>query len=89
MSSLIRFLEDVARGDVPHGDYADAVAALPIDEDQRSALMQRDHMALNALLGGRSTIFFGVFAPDEQPFTDEPPLEDEPEEFPDEQARAA
>ena len=89
MSSLIRFLEEVARGGVPHAEYDSVVAALPIDERQRSALMQRDHVALNALLGGRPTMFFGVMAPDEQPFTDEPPLEDEPEEFPDEQARAA
>lgn len=89
MTSVVRFLEGIARSGMPHADYDAAVAALAIDEEQRSALIQRDHMALNALLGGRPTMFFGVMAPDEQPFTDEPPLEDEPEEFPDEQARAA
>lgn len=89
MTSVVRFLEGIARSGMPHADYDAAVAALPVDEEQRSALIQRDHMALNALLGGRPTMFFGVMAPDEQPFTDEPPLEDEPEEFPDEQARAA
>jgi hypothetical protein len=89
MSSVVSFLESVARGGVPDADYDSAVAALPIDEHQRNALMQRDHIALNALLGGRPTMFFGVMAPDEEPFTDEPPFEDEPDEFPDEQARAA
>lgn len=89
MTSVVRFLEGIARSGMPQADYDVAVAALPIDEHQRSALIDRDHMALNALLGGRPTMFFGVMAPDEQPFTDEPPLEDEPEEFPDEQARAA
>lgn len=89
MTSVVRFLEGIARVGMPHADYDAAVAALPIDEQQRSALLQRDSAALNDLLGGRPTMFFGVLAPEEQPFTDEPPLQDEPEEFPDEQARAA
>ena len=89
MTSVVRFLEGIARNGMPHADYDAAVAALPIDEQQRSALMQRDQAALNALLGGRPTMFFGVLAPEEQPFRDEPPSEDEPEEFPDEQAKAA
>jgi hypothetical protein len=89
MTSVVRFLEGIARSGMPHADYDAAVAALPIDEQQRSALLHRDSDALNDLLGGRRTMFFGVLAPEEQPFTDEPPLEDVPEEFPDEQARAA
>lgn len=89
MTSVVRFLEGIARSGMSHADYDAAVAALPIDEQQRSALIQRDQVGLNNLLGGRPAMFFGVMAPDEQPFTDEPPIEDEPEEFPNEQARAA
>jgi len=75
----IRFLEEIGRDQVSQADYAAAVAGLDIAEEQRQALLEGNHGALAELLKARSKMFFGVFAPDEEPLEDEP-AEDRPEE---------
>lgn len=82
----IRFLEHAGREVMSPGDYASAVAELDISEPQREALRAGDHAALVDLLGAQSSMFFGIFAPEEQPMREEP-SEDNPDEprEPDEQ----
>jgi hypothetical protein len=86
MLSAIRFLEQIGREGIP-GDYASAVAALDVTESQRLALSGRDQEALVTLLGAPTSMFFGIFAPEEQPAEDEPAREtpEEPMEDPERQ----
>lgn len=66
MSNIIQFLEAAGREPaLSPVDYAMAVAALEIPDAQRQALMERDHAALNALLGGRARMICMINAPDE------------------------
>jgi hypothetical protein len=58
--------------------YESAVATLDVDQRQRDALLKQDPTALVALLQARSTMFFGVFAPEEAP--EDEPFEDQPDE---------
>lgn len=44
--------------------YADAVAALAVDDRQQTALLDRDVQALSHLLGGRSKMAMSVATPD-------------------------
>jgi len=85
MLDVIRFLETMGREPLAPSDYAAAVAALEVAEPQRQALLERDHGALNDLLGGRAKMFFGILAPEEAPMEDEP-VEDQPDEVPGEPA---
>ncbi|WP_159015673.1 hypothetical protein [Cognatiluteimonas profundi] len=85
MSAAIRFLETVGSNALSAANYEGAVAGLEVDELHRKALLQRNPAALNDILGGRPTMFFGVLAPEEQPLEDEP-FEDIPDELPDESA---
>lgn len=90
MASAIQFLEsmggDSAFARLSTRDYAAAIAALDVDEAQQQALLSRDRLTLNDLLGGRPKMVFAILAPDDEPL----PLEDvpvreepEPEEAPD------
>ena len=85
MLDVIRFLENVGREPMAAADYAAAVEALDVAEPQRVALRARDHAALNDLLGGRASMFFGILAPEEAPMEDVP-AEDTPDEVPGEPA---
>lgn len=85
MSNAIRFLEVMGSKPQSVVDYAAAVASLEIEGLQRQALLERNHAALNDLLGGRAKVFFGVFAPEDQPTpNDEQPAEGEPDDVPSE-----
>lgn len=78
MLNTIRFLETVGANVVSPAEYAATVALLDVDQSEKVALLQRDHAALNDLLGGRQTMFFAVCAPEDEPFREDPPAEDEP-----------
>ena len=80
MLDTIRFLEEMGANPISESDYAVAVANLQVEESQRSALLERNHGALNDLLGGRAEMFFGVLAPDEGPLDE--PFEDRPDDTP-------
>lgn len=82
MLNTIRFLESMGANGVSPADYAATVAALDVDQAEKVALLQRDDAALSDLLGGRQKMFFAVLAPEEAPFREDPPAEDEPVEFP-------
>lgn len=57
MSNVIQFLEsmgqDAALGSMSPEEYTAAVKALGVDDIAKHALLNRDHEALNGLLGGR------------------------------------
>ena len=81
MSNVIQFLEAMGSQQVSASEYAATIAALDLETPQREALLNRDHAALNDLLGGRAKMFFGILAPDEEPAReDEAPVEDQPDE---------
>ena len=81
MSNAIQFLESMGGKPLSASDYAATVAHLNIEETHRQALLDRNHSALNDLLGGRERLMCVVFSPDEeeQPDGDEPPEETPPE----------
>ena len=82
MLNIIQFLEAMGSQQLSASEYAATVASLELDPPQRQALLDRDHAALNDLLGGRAKMFFGILAPDEEPARreDEEPAEDQPDE---------
>ena len=83
MSGTIQFLESLGTNPSAALDYEAAIAALDVAEMERRALRERDHAALNDLLGGRCKMFFGVLAPHEEPQEEEDvPFEDVPGEEP-------
>jgi hypothetical protein len=85
MSSTIQFLETLGSNPLSAADYSAVIGALDIAQPEREALLGRDHAALNALLGGRSKMFFGVLAPHEEPLEEEEsPFEETPGEAPSE-----
>ncbi len=61
MSKVIQFLESMGRAPVSAADYAASIAAIGVNEGQKQALLNRDHAALNDLMGGPKKMFFGVF----------------------------
>jgi hypothetical protein len=79
MLNAIRFLEQVGREQMSSDDYALAVAGLDVGEPQRKALSECDSAALVTLLRAPTSMFFGIFAPEEQP-DEEMPARDLPEE---------
>lgn len=87
MLNAIRFLEQVGREQMSSDDYASAVAALDVSELQRQALQAGDQAALVTLLNAPTSMFFGVFAPEEQPDEEMPARElpEEPSEEPEKQ----
>jgi hypothetical protein len=66
MSNIIRFLETMGSKPISPADYAATVAALEVGAPQRKALLDRDHAALNDLLGGRKKLLFAILAADEE-----------------------
>ena len=87
MSNTIRFLEVMGRGPVLSPlEYTSAVAALDVDDDQRQALLARDHNALNDLLGGRKKMMCLILPAEDEPAPGddeqqpEEPAEDTPTE---------
>lgn len=68
MSDAIQFLEDLghsaAWNKCPAEAYEHAIDLLQIDEDQKRMLLERDHHALNRLLGGRTMMAMHVATPD-------------------------
>jgi hypothetical protein len=79
MLDAIRFLEHAGREPMSSDDYAAAVTTLVAGEPERQALLAQDSQALIDLLKARPSMFFGVFAPEEEPEEDVP-FEDQPEE---------
>lgn len=79
MLDAIRFLEHVGREQMSSEDYVSAVATLVVGEPERRALLAHDPEALINLLQARPSMFFGVFAPDEEPAEDQP-FEDQPDQ---------
>lgn len=75
MSQVIQFL-DAAGSNARQSpvEYAASVAMLQIDAEQKQALLDHDHLALTALLDGRTRMFCYINSPD----SDEPePLQDD------------
>jgi hypothetical protein len=79
----IKFLEALGSHPMSNEEFAAAVTDLDVDATQRNALLDRDPAALADLLGGRSDMFFGILAPQEEPLDDEP-AEERPEDSPEE-----
>lgn len=86
MLNAIRFLEQVGREQMSSDQYVAAVTCLEVSEQQRQALAECDQSALVKLLGAPTSMFFGVFAPEELPDEEMPARElpegpaDEPEQ---------
>ena len=70
MSNAIRFLEHLGSRPLSAAEYAAGVAALEVDEAQRRALLDRNAVALNDLLGGRRKLMFAILAPEDAPGQD-------------------
>ena len=67
MSNVIQFLETMGKKPaLSAGEYAATIATLGVNDVQRQALLDRDHTALNNLLGGRAKMRFYVNTPDGQ-----------------------
>ncbi len=84
MSNVIRFLESMGNDSsfarLSPAEYAATVALLDVGDSQQRALLDRNHVALNDLLGGRHKVLFAVFAPDDDEKKDDERREnDEPE----------
>ena len=88
MSTVLKFLEVMGQtsstASMSDSEYASAVARLDVDAAQRKALLARDHTALNDLLGGRATMFFGLVpAENDEPQRDDDGEGETPEQSPD------
>ena len=70
MSNVIRFLEAMGSKQLSASEYAATVAALEVDALERRALLDRDHSALNDLLGGRKKLLFAILAADDEKLPD-------------------
>lgn len=72
MSNVIQFLESMGSNAAPNRfsttQYAATLASLDIDDSQRQALLNRDHVALNNLLEGRSEMCCMVNIPNGDEF---------------------
>jgi hypothetical protein len=79
MLNAIRFLEKVGREQMSPDQYVAAVTSLEVTEQQRQALATCDQAALVKLLSAPTSMFFGIFAPEEQP-DEEMPARDVPDE---------
>ncbi|MDQ3287521.1 MAG: hypothetical protein M3Q42_04540 [Pseudomonadota bacterium] len=88
MSQIIQFLDSLGSSSgashLTEAQYAQSVAALDATGAERQALLERDHLRLGRLLGGREKLICAIFSPsrEEQPEDDgagEPsPLQDGP-----------
>lgn len=78
MSNVIRFLETLGRDAVPSPEaYARAVQALDVDADVREALLRRDRVALDRLLGARNNVMIILVPAEDDEPKPEPTDDDE------------
>lgn len=63
MPTVVRFLESLG-SKAPVSDYAAAVAALVIGEGERAALMDRNVVVLNGLVGAREEMRCLIYSGD-------------------------
>lgn len=91
MSNAIRFLERLAGEAAWGGDampeYAAAVDALDVDDEQKRLLLARDPEALNRLLGGRAMMAMHVAVPDGGEPEQAPERRDDDEKVPEDEPR--
>lgn len=66
MSNAIRFLESVGSNPLSAAEYAASVQLLDLDGSQRQALLDRNQLSLNEMLGGRKQLIFAVCAAEEE-----------------------
>jgi hypothetical protein len=66
MSNAIQFLATLGINPLTATEYAATVSMLNVNEAQRTALLDRDEVALNTLLDGRTRLYCAVCAPDER-----------------------
>jgi len=68
MSNVVQFLEALSLdpSQMTEAEYAEAVAATNVDPSTREALLKRDPMALNRLLGGRGTVMAFIMPAEEE-----------------------
>ncbi|MDQ3269506.1 MAG: hypothetical protein M3Q11_04860 [Pseudomonadota bacterium] len=75
MSEVIQFLDAIGRNPSPSpAGFAAAVGMLQIDADQKQALLDRDQLALAALLHARPKMYCYINAPgndDPEPMQDD------------------
>jgi hypothetical protein len=73
MSNVVQFLEALSLdpSNLTEEDYAEAVVAANFDPSTKEALLKRDPVALNRLLGGRATVLAFVFPAENEPDADE------------------
>lgn len=88
MSNAIRFLESMganpAMARLSAAEYRATVELLDVDDAERDALLSRDAIALNGLLGGRSKMYCSQYpARENQPHREQE--EKEPKEQPDDE----
>ena len=77
MSNVIQFLEAMGRNPaLSAAEYAATVAALDANDEQRQALLDRDHAALNQLLDGRAKMICMITTPDERAPNEAPDQDD-------------
>lgn len=81
MSNVIRFLESMGNDSsfarLSPAEYAATVALLDVGDTEQQALLDRNHVALNDLLGGRHKILCSIFAPDDDEKKDDEHRENE------------
>lgn len=82
MSDVIRFLETLGSNPsfakLSAAEYAATVSLLSANDGQRQALLNRDHLALNDLLGGRHKLMCVIFPADDEEQKDDDQRDDEP-----------
>lgn len=66
MSNVIRALETLGRTPMGANHYAATIATFALDQEERKAMLDRDHAALNELLGGNKKMVFAIMAADEE-----------------------
>lgn len=68
MSNVVQFLEALSLDTraLTDQDYADAVTTADFDSDTREALLKRDSVALNQILGGSATVLAYIFPAEEE-----------------------
>ena len=79
MSNVIRFLDSLGRDAAASPEaYARAVQSLDVDADVRDALLRRDRVALDRLLGARHNVMIALVpAEDDEPAEQTPADDDE------------
>jgi hypothetical protein len=82
MRNAIQFLELAGSKPFTAAEYAAAVAALEVRDEEKQALFDQDHASLSDLLGGRAKMYCFVVAPEEE---EAPAAPEAPDEVPQEQ----